>query len=159
MIDRGSKPIGRVVATEILPASPHQFHFWTPVEAPLGIGAIVRVDGTDGRVVHAVVTDARAYSDLATPLHDVLAAEGNPTGEAPTSRAEVRLWTAAVLRQVPEEPVQPVPRAAVRLATPEDVETALRMDAFLRGERPTGVPVGLYTAGGLSSLVCSPRPA
>ena len=153
MIDRGSKPIGRVVATEVLPASPHQFHFWTAVEAPLGIGAIVRVDGSGGRVVYAVVTDGRAYSDLATPLHDVLAAEGNPTGEAPTSRAEIRLWTAAVLRQVPEEPVQPVPLAEVRLASREDVETALRMDAFLRGERPTGIPVGLYTAGGLSSPV------
>ncbi|MSR06599.1 MAG: ATP-binding protein [Gemmatimonadetes bacterium] len=154
MIDRGSKPIGRVVATEVLPASPHQFHFWTAVEAPLGIGAIVRVEnGGDGRVVYAVVTDGKAYSDLATPLHDVLAAEGNPTGEAPTSRAEIRLWTAAVLRQVPEEPVQPVPLAEVRLASRVDVETALRMDAYLRGERPTGIPVGLYTAGGLSSPV------
>ena len=71
-------PAGRVVATESLPASPHQFHFWTATETPIGIGAIVRVDGEDGRTVYAVVVDGRAYSDLATPLHDVVAAEGDP---------------------------------------------------------------------------------
>ncbi|MBI4419486.1 MAG: ATP-binding protein, partial [Gemmatimonadetes bacterium] len=147
-------PIGRVVATEALPASAHQFLFWTATDTSIGIGAIVRVDGADGRVVHAVVVDARAYSDLLTPLHDVLAAEGDPAGApAPTRRTEIRLWTAAVLRQEPEEPVQPVPLAEVRLATEADVETALRMDAYLRGERPTGIPVGLYTAGGVSSPV------
>ena len=57
----------------------------------------------------AVVVDARAYSDLMTPLHDVLAAEGDPAGAAaPTKRVEIRLWTANVLRQTPEEPVQPM---------------------------------------------------
>src|SRR5712691_11014488 len=151
---RGSPPIGRVVATEALPSSAHQFHFWTATDTPLGIGAIVRVDGADGRVVHAVVVDAQAYSDLPTPLHDVLAVEGNPAGApAPARRREIRLWTAAVLRQVPEEPVQPVPLAEVRLATEADVESALRMDGYLRGERPTGIPVGLYTGGGVSSPV------
>src|SRR5438045_5961806 len=103
----------------------------------MGIGAIVRVDGADGRVVHAVVVDARAYSDLMTPLHDVLAAEGDPAGAAaPTRRAEIRLWTANVLRQTPEEPVQPVPLSEVRVATESDVEAALRMDGYLRDERP-----------------------
>lgn len=116
----------------MLPASPYQFHF-SAAAAALGIGSIVRVDGPDGRVVHAVVTDARAHADAAG--------------------AEVRLWTAAVLRQVPEEPVQPVPLAEVRLASREDVETALRSDGFTRGDRPTGIPVGLYTGGGLSSPV------
>ena len=50
-------PIGRVVATERLPASPHEFHFWTEVETPIGIGAIVRVEGR-ARTVYAVVVDA-----------------------------------------------------------------------------------------------------
>src|SRR2546425_4625406 len=36
---------GRVVATELKPATPHQFHFWTANETPIGIGAIVRVEG------------------------------------------------------------------------------------------------------------------
>ncbi len=146
--------IGRVVATESLPAGPHQFHFWTATETPIGIGAIVRVDAERGRTVYAVVVDGRAYSDLATPLHEVVAAEGDPAaGRAPTRRTEIRLWTAAVLRHVPEEPVQPVPLAEVRLATEEDVETALRMDAYIRVEQPTAIPVGVYRSGGLSAPV------
>jgi DNA helicase HerA-like ATPase len=140
--------IGRVVATETLPASPHQFHFWTAVDTPVGIGAIVRVNGV-GRTVYAVVTDGRAYSDLLTPLHDVVAAEGDPGAlPAPTRRAEVRLWTAAVLRQEPEEPLQPVPLADVFPASAVDVEVALRMDGYARGPERTAVPVGLYAAGG-----------
>ncbi len=146
--------IGRVVATEQLPAGPHQFHFWTALDTALGIGAIVRVDGAAGRQVFAVVVDGRTYSDLASPLHDVVAAEGDPAApQAPTRRAEVRLWTAAVLRHWPEEPVQPVPLADVRLATETDVETALRMDAYVRAEPPTGIPIGVYRAGGLTAPV------
>ncbi len=150
----GGSAIGRVVATESLPAGPHQFHFWTATDTTLGIGAIVRVAEDSGRRVYAVVVDGRSYSDLATPLDDVVAAEGNPSGaSAPTRRTEIRLWTAAVLRQQPEEPVQPVPLAEVKLATREDVETALRMDAYVRVEQPSGLPVGLYTGGGMSAPV------
>lgn len=54
--------IGRVVATEQRPSTPHQFHFWVGRDAAVGIGAIVRVDG-DGRTVFGVVTDGAAYSD------------------------------------------------------------------------------------------------
>ena len=61
--------IGRVVATEALPSSAHQFHFWTAIDTAIGIGAIVRIDGSAGRVVHALVVDGRSYSDLAAPLH------------------------------------------------------------------------------------------
>ena len=155
-------PIGRVVATEQKPATPHQFHFWTATETSVGIGAIVKVEGKAGsgergavRIVYGVVTDGFAYSDLASPLHDVIGAEGDPAraGAAPTARAEIRLWTAAVLRQIPEEPLQPVPLGDVHVASDADVAQALRMDAYLHGARPTAIPVGLYTSGGLESPV------
>lgn len=146
-------PVGRVVATEQKPSTPHLFYFWTARESPIGIGAIVRVEG-EGRVVHGVVTDGFAYSDLVTPLHAVLGADGDPAAAVePTNRTEIRLFAAAVLRQSPEEPLQPVPLAPVFLATDADVVTALRMDAFTAGETPTGIPVGLYAAGGLEAPV------
>ena len=151
--------IGRVVATELKPATPHQFHFWTAVETGMGIGAIVRVEaggkGEGGRVVYGVVTDGFAYSDLLTPLHEVAVADGDPAraGDAPTARQEIRLWTAAVLRQDPEEPLQPVPIAPVHLAADVDVARALRMDAYLHSAQPTAIPVGLYSAGGLEAPV------
>ena len=156
---RDPPPIGRVVATEQKPATPHQFHFWTANETSIGIGAIVRVEGVGAgdseRVVYGVVTDGFAYSDLATPLHDVVGAEGDPAraAEHPTVRQEIRLWTAAVLRQMPEEPLQPVPLGAVHVASDADVAQALRMDAYLGGAQPTAIPVGLYTSGGLEAPV------
>jgi hypothetical protein len=164
VIDRASTPsapVGRVVATELKPATPHQFHFWTATDTSIGIGAIVRVEGEgrgkgeEGRVVYGVVTDAFAYSDLATPLHEVIGAEGDPAraADAPTRRQEIRLWTAAVLRQIPEEPLQPVPLGQVHVAGDADVQQALRMDAYLSGATPTGIPIGLYTSGGLESPV------
>ncbi|MEZ0335687.1 MAG: ATP-binding protein [Gemmatimonadales bacterium] len=146
-------PIGRVVATELKPSTPHQFHFWTARECPIGIGAIVRVV-EEGRTVYGVVTDGFAYSDLQTPLHAVLGWDGDPAAaDEPTRRTEIRLFTAAVLRQIPEEPLQPVPLGSVWLASDADVALALRMDAYLTGERPTGIPVGLYAAGGLEAPV------
>ena len=147
-------PLGRVVATELKPSTPHQFHFWTARESPIGIGAIVRVED-GGRVVYGVVTDGFAYSDLVTPMHAVIGADGDPVaaGLEPSQRAEIRLFTAAVLRQMPEEPLQPVPLGAVWLASDADVVLALRMDAYMGGERATGIPVGLYAAGGLESPV------
>ena len=39
--------LGRVVATERRPNTPHEFHFWTALDSPVGIGTIVRVDGRD----------------------------------------------------------------------------------------------------------------
>ena len=147
-------PLGRVVATELTPSTPHQFHFGTARETPIGIGAIVRVE-EGGRVVYGVVTDGFAYSDLVTPMHAVIGADGDPVaaGLEPSQRAEIRLFTAAVLRQMPEEPLQPVPLGAVWLASDADVVLALRMDAYMGGERATGIPVGLYAAGGLESPV------
>src|SRR3954462_3739061 len=147
-------PVGRVVATELKPSTPHQFHFWTARENPIGIGAIVRVQENE-RVVFGVVTDGFAYSDLVTPMHAVIGADGDPVaaGMEPTARAEIRLFTAAVLRQIPEEPLQPVPLGSVWLASDSDVVQALRMDGFTTGERPTGIPVGLYAAGGFDCPV------
>jgi DNA helicase HerA-like ATPase len=147
-------PIGRVVATEQKPSTPHQFHFWTAQESPIGIGALVRVE-EGGRVVYGVVTDGFAYSDLVSPLHAVLGSDGDPglAGLEPTARAEIRLYTAAVLRQLPEEPLQPVPLGSVWLASDTDVISALRMDGYTARERATGIPVGLYAAGGLESPV------
>ena len=147
-------PIGRVVATELKPSTPHQFYFWTARESPIGIGAIVRVQD-NGRIVYGVVTDGFAYSDLVSPLHASVGADGDPVaaGVEPTVRAEIRLYSAAVLRQTPEEPLQPVPLGSVWLATDTDVILALRMDAYTSGERATGTPVGLYAAGGLEAPV------
>jgi hypothetical protein len=152
--------LGRVVATERRPNTPHEFHFWTALDAPVGIGTIVRVEGTDavaGHVpqVYGVVVEGFSYSDLATPLHDVLGADGVPdrAGDVPTRRTEIRLYTAAVLRHVPDEPLQPVALGDVYLATDADVAVALRMDAYLRAEGGTGIPIGLYRAGATASPI------
>lgn len=162
MPDSASVPaiLGRVVATEKRPNTPHQFHFWTAVEAPVGIGTIVRVLGTHAvaghvPVIYGVITDALGYTDLESPLHDVLGADGSPAlaGDAPTRRTEIRLYTAAVLRQVPDEPMQPVPMGEVYLASDADVAIALRMDGYLRDGARTGIPVGVYTAGGMQAPI------
>jgi hypothetical protein len=39
-----SQLLGRVVATEKKPNTAHEFHFWTSIDSPIGIGTIVRVD-------------------------------------------------------------------------------------------------------------------
>ena len=152
-MDPSSKPIGRVVATEQRPSTPHQFSFWTARESPVGIGAIVRVEAP-GRTVLGVVTDGFAWSDIESPLQAASLARGDPTGASTFRDAEeVRLYTASVLRQVPGEPVQPVPLEAVYLARDTDVASALRMDAYTGGDAGTGIPIGVYAAGGLEAPV------
>jgi uncharacterized protein len=146
------QPVGRVVATELKPSTPHQFYFWTAQESPVGIGAIVRVE-ENGRTVFGVVTDGFAYSDVASPLQAVIGAEGNPAENGSDRRPQIRLYAAAVLRQLPEEPLQPVPLGPVWLASDSDVALALRMDGYTAHQRTTGIPVGLYAAGGLESPV------
>ncbi len=153
-------PLGRVVATERKPNTPHEFHFWTALDSPVGIGTIVRVDGAipiGGQIPHiyGVVTEGFSYTDLLTPLHDVLGHDGSPGNArfAATERAEIRLYSAAVLRHIPEEPLQPVPMGEVFLATENDVAVALRMDAFLKPGANTGIPVGIYRAGGMDSTI------
>ena len=93
----------------------------------MGVGAIVRVDAP-GRVVYGVVMDAAAYDDT-------------------------RLYTGAVLRQEPEEPLQPVPLGEVRMATDDDVRMALRMDGYTGGDGGTGIPIGTYGPAGLAAPV------
>ena len=140
--------LGRVVATERRPNTAFEFHFWTALDAPVGIGSIVRADGerpVNGQVpiVYGVVTEGLSYTDLQSPLHDVLGHDGEPSHAtaAATERAEIRLYSAAVLRQIPEEPMQPVPMGRVHLADDADVAAALRMDGYLRW-REQGYPCG-----------------
>src|SRR5688500_8560851 len=155
-----TSPLGRGVATARKPNTPHELHPCTAVDSPVGIGAIVRVEGThpvEGRIprVYGVVVEGFSFTDLLSPLHDVLGHDGDPRSAtiAPTERPEVRLYTAAVLRQIPEEPLQPVPMGEVFLATDEDVTLALRMDTYTRAETRTAIPIGLYRAGGMDSPI------
>src|SRR6476661_4327295 len=155
-----SSILGRVVATERRPNTPHEFHFWTALDSPVGIGTIVRVDGRDavnGVIPHVygIVTEGFSWTDLASPLHDVMGFDGLPGAESlhQTSRAEIRLYTAAVLRHVPEEPLQPVPMGTVFLADEADVAIALRMDGYLKEGARTGIPIGVYRAGGTDAPI------
>jgi hypothetical protein len=155
-----TEALGRVVATERKPNTPHEFHFWTAIDSPVGIGTIVRVDGAnpmDGQIPHiyGIVVEGLSYTDLQSPMHDVLGHDGLPTtaGYAATERAEIRLYTAAVLRQIPEEPLQPVPMGQVFLAEEADVQVALRMDSYLREGANTGIPIGVYRAGGTEAVI------
>ena len=87
-------------------------------------------------------------------MHAVIDADRNPSGpEGSSRRTEIRLYAAAVLRHLPEEPVQPVPLGVVHLATDADVVTALRMDSYTEGPTATGIPVGVYAGGGLEAPV------
>jgi len=153
-------PLGRVVATERKPNTPHEFHFWTALDSPVGIGTIIRVDGAtpvNGHIPHiyGIVVEGFSYTDLMTPIHDMLGHDGTPGSAslAATARAEIRLYTAHVLRQIPEEPLQPVPMGQVFLADDADVEIALRMDGYLKEGSRTGIPVGVYRAGGTDAPI------
>src|ERR1043166_10017324 len=109
MADSGSSsphgvPVGRVAATERKPNTPHEFHFWTALDSPVGIGTIVRVEGAQpvsGQLpeIYGIVVEGFSYTDLQTPIHDMLGHDGSP-GSASLSapqRAEIRLYTRAVL--------------------------------------------------------------
>src|SRR2546430_10559584 len=150
-----SEALGRVVATERKPNTPHEFHFWTAIDSPVGIGTIVRVDGArpvDGQIPHiyGIVVEGFSYSDLQSPMHDVLGHDGLPTtaGYAPSERAEIRLYTAAVLRPIPEEPLPPVPMGQGFLADGTDGQVGLRIGSYLRQGARAGSPVGVYRARG-----------
>jgi len=153
-------PLGRVVATERRPNTPHEFHFWTALDSPVGIGTIVRVDGSNpvnGQIPHiyGIVIEGFSYTDLQSPMHDVMGHDGSPenAGFAVTERSEIRLYSAAVLRQIPDEPLQPVPMGEVHLADENDVAVALRMDGYLKEGANTGIPIGVYHAGATDSTI------
>ena len=130
------RAIGRVIGTERKPNTPHEFHFWTAPDSPVGIGTLVKVRVSDPRerVVYGIVVDGASYTDLQTALHDYIGAEGEPEDNTPaaTVRPEIRVYNAAVLRHEPPEPLQPVPSGPVFLANDEDVRIALRMEAYAR---------------------------
>ena len=158
--ERTLSPLGRVVATERRPNTPHEFHFWTGLDSPVGVGTIVRVEGkytVNGQIsrVYGIVVEGFSYTDLQSPLHDVLGHDGSPATAslAATERAEIRLYTAAVLRQLPDEPLQPVPMGEVFLAEDRDVAVALRMDGYLAEGSRTGIPIGVYHAGGTDAPI------
>lgn len=141
--------IGRVVATERQPSTAFQFHFWATPDSPIGIGTLVVV-ATPDRTVWGIVTEGQGYNDVVSPMFDFLGADGNPQAHPPTERPEIRVYTAAVLRHEPEQPVQPVPIGPVYLATEQDVLTALRIDAIPEERR---IPVGIYDSGGLKAPI------
>jgi uncharacterized protein len=153
------KPLGRVVATERRPNTPHEFHFWTALDANIGIGTIVRVDGSvavNGHIpqIFGVVMEGQSWTDMLSPMDDVLGRDGQPDGGlVATQRTEIRLYTASVLRHMPDEPLQPVPMGAVWLADDHDVALALRMDGYLAADKRTAIPVGLYRSGGIESPI------
>src|SRR3954469_22525917 len=160
MSSSSSALLGRVVATERKPNTAHEFHFWTSLDSPIGIGTIVRVDGDTpiaGQLpcVYGIVVEGFSYTDLQTAIDDVRGHDGTPHSaeQAPTYRAEIRLYTAHVLRQVPEEPLQPVPMGTVALASDEDVAVALRMDTYLQPGSHTGIPIGVYRAGAMETPI------
>jgi uncharacterized protein len=153
------RPLGRVVATERRPNTPHEFHFWTALDANIGIGTIVRVDGSvavNGHVpqIFGVVMEGQSWTDMLTPLDDVLGRDGQPDGGlVATQRTEIRLYTASALRHMPDEPLQPVPMGVVWQADDRDVALALRMDGYLAADKRTAIPIGLYRSGGTESPV------
>ncbi|MGC8834841.1 MAG: ATP-binding protein [Armatimonadota bacterium] len=138
-----SKPVGRVVATEKQPNTAFKFHFWTPQQSPVGIGSLVKVV-QDDVTAYGVVIEGCRYSDVDTPMSDYIGSLQNPEHQHPTFRPDIKVYTAGVLRIIPEEPLQPVPLGAVYLADDEDIRFSLRMDDYW--DR-TGIPVGLYQNG------------
>lgn len=136
-------PVGRVVATERRPNTAYQFHFWTPKLSKVGIGTLVKVCD-DEVTAYGVVVEGERFSDLDTPMSDFVGQRQDPGRDAASRRPDLKLYTAAVLRIEPEEPLQPVPLGEVFLADDQDIATALRMEEY---RDKTGIPVGLYQNG------------
>lgn len=148
-MDNELQQIGRVVATEAKPSTAYSFSFWTADDSKVGIGTLVVVV-TEKVEVFGVVVEGFGFTDLGSALHDYIGAEGDPGTEPPTLRPEVKLYSAAVLRVEPEEPLQPVPVGPVYLADDHAVSRALRMDGYVGKSE---IPVGLYQNGDLLSPV------
>lgn len=132
--------IGRVIGTEKRPNTAYTFYFWTEPGANVGIGSLVRV-ASDEATVYGTVVEAHGFNDLESPLHEYMAMGGKAGIEPPTLRPEMRVFQAAVLRRIPEEPVGAVPIGTVHLAEEADVRMALRTDAYVD---ECGIPCGCY---------------
>ncbi|MEI7475619.1 MAG: ATP-binding protein [bacterium] len=147
-----TKIIGRIVATEKCPNTAQSFSFWTNLDAPVGIGTIVKVESDrtllngSKKITYGIVTDGISYTDLDTPISDYISSEGNPlyAQSAQTERPEFRYYTAQVLKSEPEEPIQPVSIGNVHLADEAGIKKALRMDSY---SDKTGIPIGVYENG------------
>jgi uncharacterized protein len=131
--------IGRVIGTEKRPNTAYTFYFWADPRQSVGIGTIVRVESEPQ--VFGVVVEAMGFNDLESPLHEFLSVGGDAAIEPPTLRPEMRVYQAAVLRRVPEEPVGAVPIGRVFLANEADVQMALRTDGYAED---FGIPCGCY---------------
>ena len=148
----GDKPAGRVVATERRPSTPHEFHFAADMDAPVGIGTIVRAESRGGDApttrVYGIVVDGFGFAD--TPPAEM----GSSAFRAPPSAAgESRVYTVHVLRHLPEEPLQPVALGPVYIATDDEVPLALRMDSYSGTGKSGAIPVGVYRASGMRAAV------
>lgn len=138
--------IGRVIGTERRPNTAYTFYFWAEPEAPVGIGTLVHVEsdlavGGEKVQVYGVVVEAHGFNDLESPLHEFLSVGGEPGVDPPTERPEMRVYEAAVLRRIPEEPIGAVPIGTVALADQEDVRIALRTDSYAQ---QYGIAAGCY---------------
>lgn len=141
------KPVGRVVATEKNPNTAQNFSFWTNLNAKVGIGTIIKVITDRGdRTIFGIVTEGISYTDLVTPIHDFISSDGIPMSSynGQTERPEIIYYTAATLKMIPEEPIQPVSIGNVYLADDAAVKQSLRMDTFAD---ESGIPIGLYENG------------
>ena len=148
-------PVGRVVATELKPSTPHQFHFWTARESPIGIGAIVRVRG--GRA-HGLRRRHRR-------LRLLRPGDADARGDRRRRRSgRRRRWSpprAPRSGSSPRRCCGRCPRSrssrcrSARSGWPTTPTCCSRSGwtRYTGGERPTGIPVGLYAAGGLESPV------
>ncbi|MBX7135437.1 MAG: hypothetical protein K1X67_22440 [Fimbriimonadaceae bacterium] len=138
--------IGRVIGTEKRPNTAYTFYFWAEPQAPVGIGTLVHVESdlavAGERVqVYGVVVEAHGFNDLESPLHEFLSVGGEPGVDPPTERPEMRVYEAAVLRRIPEEPIGAVPIGVVSLADQEAVQVALRTDSYAQ---EFGIAAGCY---------------
>ncbi len=134
------EPIGFVVGTEQNPTTAYHFWFWAIVNSKLGIGSIVETVSEKQEKVYGIVVEAFAYNDVPTAMVDFLGRQGVPDDSAPTVRPEIRLFQAAVLRRIPDEPVSAVGISKVFLSDKPGVNHALGGEKF----EGRGIPIGLY---------------
>jgi hypothetical protein len=134
--------IGRVIGTEKKPNTAYTFYFWSNLDAPLGIGSVIRV-ASPSCTVYGTVVEVHGFNDLESPLHEYLAysGEAHTAATAPTDRPEMRVYLANVLRREPEEPISAVPIGDVFMATEPDLQKALHTDSFAATH---GIPAGCY---------------